>query len=262
MLFSQVLDSLALEDGAWAAAVPEDWLQGRSVFGGMQVALALRAMRSLVPAELPLRVIQTTFVGPVSAGTVRGRAHVLRTGKNTMHVEARIVENGQTSALLVGVFGRGRPSKAEVVARAPSFSPQEPIDFPFVPGLSASFAQHVTIRWLSGTPLLSGTTQPPHAVIEIGLDDRAPTNEGHVAAIADVIPPLALSMLTERAPGSSVTWTLEMLTDRFDGLPLKGWRVYADMRAGHEGYTSQSVLVCAPDGTPAALGHQTMVIFG
>ncbi len=47
-------------------------------------------------------------------------------------------------------------------------------------------------------------------------------------------------MLTERAPGSSVTWTLEMLTDRIDGLPLKGWRVHADLRAGHEGYTSQS----------------------
>ena len=57
--FSEVLASMRPQpDGTLKVVVPEDWLQGRSVFGGLQMALAGRAMRSVLPADrrdLPLR---------------------------------------------------------------------------------------------------------------------------------------------------------------------------------------------------------------
>ena len=83
MLFSQVLDSLAIQNGVGSATVPADWMQGRSVFGGLQSALALRAMRAFVAAEVPLRALQTTFIAPVS-GAVTLEARVLRTGKSVV----------------------------------------------------------------------------------------------------------------------------------------------------------------------------------
>ena len=136
MLFSQVLDALARRDGGWTASAPADWMQGRSMFGGLQSAIALRAMREVVPADLPLRVLQTTFIAPV-AGPVGVASRVLRAGKGTTHAEARLVDGDQITTLVVGVFGRGRPSKAEVAPKLAAEPPgaQEPLEFPFRPGL-------------------------------------------------------------------------------------------------------------------------------
>src|ERR1700722_15736503 len=263
MLLSEVLGSLGRRDGACTIAAPADWMQGRSVFGGLQSALALRAMRGLVPAELPLRVLQTTFIAPV-AGAVEIHAQVLRAGKGTTHAEARLVEGRQRTTLVVGVFGQGRPSKAEGLPPPPAPDPEShgAIDFPFVPGVTPAFAQHFKMRWLSGPALFTGTTRAPKALIEVSLPDDAPASEAHVVAIADAIPPLALAMLTQPAPGSSVTWTLELLVDRFDDLPLSGWQVEAEVRAGRNGYTSQSSTIFAPGGRAVAMSHQSMVVFG
>ena len=101
-----------------------------------------------------------------------------------------------------------------------------------------------------------------HAVTEVGLKDTARTGEEHVVAIADAIPPIALSLLDSPVPGSSMTWTLEMICDRLDELPLTGWRLDAEVTAGRDGYTSQSVMVWGPGGVPVALSRQCMVIFG
>ena len=266
MLFSEVLGSLSRReqgDGPWTVSVPDDWLQGRSIFGGLQSALALRAMRDLVPADRPLRVLQTTFVAPV-AGAVDVHAQVLRAGKGTTHAEARIVAGGQTTTLVVGIFGRGRPSKAEVAPPPAPVPPreQEPFVFPFIPGLSPTFAQHFAMRFLSGPIPFSGTRSPPKWVVDVSLKDRAATSEGHVVAIGDAIPPAAFAMLSQPALGSSLTWTLEMLADRYDALPLDGWKVHAEVRAAHNGYTSQLATIFAPDGQAAAMSHQSMVVFG
>ena len=43
--------------------VPEDWLQGRTLFGGLQAVVGLAAMRTLAPAA-PLRSLQVTFLAP------------------------------------------------------------------------------------------------------------------------------------------------------------------------------------------------------
>ena len=65
--FSRVLASItSASEGALQVVVPPDWLQGRTVFGGMQMAIAVRGMRAAMPADaraLPLRSVQMTFVG-------------------------------------------------------------------------------------------------------------------------------------------------------------------------------------------------------
>ena len=73
---------------------------------------------------------------------------------------------------------------------------------------------------------------------------------------------IALNMLTAPVNGSSLTWMVEFLRDRYDDLPATGWRVDAELVAARDGYLNQSLSLWAPDGTPAALGRQTMTIFG
>jgi acyl-CoA thioesterase len=258
--FSEILDAGAVNDGVWSTTVGEDWLQGRSLFGGIQAALALRAMRRLVPRDVPLRVLQTTFVAPVPAGRVAVVARVLRTGKNVTQVEARIVDKSETAALCVGVFGQARTSRVEVVPEAEVVG-DEVGDENQTPPLVA-FAQHFDLRRLRGDRLISGSRRRD-AVLETGMKDGGATvTEEHVVAIADAPPPLALAFLETPAFGSSVTWTLEMLDVRVSELSLDGWQLHIDLAAARDGYTSQSVLVCAAGGRPVALSRQSMVVFG
>jgi acyl-CoA thioesterase len=262
MLYTQLLDALVMKDGAGTVHVPPDWMQGRSTFGGLQSALALRAMRAVVPADVPIRALQTTFIAPIG-GTVNVEARLLRSGKNVTHAEARIVEGGQTLAIVIGVFGRARASVVEVVPHPPAFTPgSSPLEIPHIDGLTPAFLQHFKMKWLAGVPPYSGVRDATRAVFEVSMDDGPTANESHVVAMGDAIPPLALSMLSQPAPGSSATWTLEFLTDRFDAMPLKGWRVYGELVAGRDGYTSQSAKICAPAGHVVALSQQTMTVFG
>jgi hypothetical protein len=64
-----------------------------------------------------------------------------------------------------------------------------------------------------------------------------------VLVFADFIPPIALSMFAVPTPGSSLTWMLELLRDRYDDLGLDDWRVDAELIAARDGYTNQSVML-------------------
>ena len=258
--YSVLMSRVEGSAGEARVTVPDDWLQGRTLFGGLQSAIALKAMRSL-GIEAPLRSLQTVFVGPVGGGVVQARARVLRSGKNTTHVEARIVDGDQTLCLVVGVFGMARDSAVKVPFRQPAIQPSaRPIDMRYIPGVAPAFTQHFKARWVRGGIPFSGMTDP-EAVIELGLRDAGPASEYHVVAMADFIPPIALSFLKERAPAASLTWMLELLTEDVSALPLEGWRMDAHLTAGHSGYTHQSLELWGPGGLPVALGRQTMVVF-
>lgn len=248
------------QPGQAALDVTPDWLQGRTVFGGLQAAIALRAMRTLVPGT-PLRTLQGTFLAPVPEGTVTARAQVLRTGRSATHVEARLVDGEQALAVLVGVFGTARDSAVRRQPQPAAAPAGRPIDFPFVPGLTPAFTQHFKVRWLQGLPPYTGDTRTDH-LLEVGLRDAGPVTEGHVLALADFIPPVALSHLKQPAFGSTLTWMIELLADRFDGLALDAWRIEAQLTSARDGYTGQSVQVYAPGGAPIAHSRQSMVVFG
>jgi acyl-coenzyme A thioesterase PaaI-like protein len=257
---SQLLRRATRAAGRVELDVPADWMQGRSVFGGLQVAVALEAMRTCVPSTV-LRTLQATFVAPVAEGVVEARARVLRHGKNATHVEARLVRGNETLAIVIGVFGQARTSKAARVPQRPEVSIEEPLELTYVPGLLPAFTQHFAAQWLRGALPFSG--QPDHEqVVVVGMKDDGPVTDGHVVAIADFIPPVALSHLDAPAPGSTLTWMLEFLCDDVKDQPLHGWRVDAQLIAARDGYTSQAVTVWAPDGSPAALSRQSMLVFG
>lgn len=258
--WSQLLADTRVQAGVASLDVTADWMQGRTVFGGLQAAVALRAMRSLVP-DVPLRTLQGTFLAPVSQGALTARAQVLRTGKSATHVVARIVDGEATLALLVGVFGTARASKVAIDPRQPAVEAAKPIEFGFIPGVTPEFTRHFNVRWLRGLPPYTGDTQTDH-VLEVGLRDAGPVTESHVLAIADFIPPVALSHLRGPATGSTLTWMIELLAQRFDTLGTERWRIDAQLAAARDGYTSQSVMVWGPRGEPVAMSRQSMVVFG
>ena len=258
--FSALLSRIETAAGEARVDVPEDWLQGRTLFGGLQAAIGLAAMRTVVP-DSPLRSLQVTFVAPVPGGRVEARARVLRSGKNATHAEARIVDGDTTLAWMVGVFGRARDSAIRVVPVQPPIDAARPIEIRYREGVVPAFTQHFKARWLRGGPPYTGSTERDN-VIELGMRDAAPASEMHVLAMADFIPPITLSFLREPVAAASLTWMLEILRDDVSGYALEGWRMDAHVFAADAGYTHQSLELWAPDGSAVALGRQTMVVFG
>lgn len=240
-------------------AVGDDWMQGRSVFGGLQAAVALRAMRSLVP-DVPLRALQMTFVAPVGPRDLRASARVLRAGKNVTQVEARVGTDDDTLALVVAVFGAPRDS---IVRR--ELAPRPPVPagspVPFLAGVWPSFVQHFDMVLIDGAPPFADA-RIDRAVYRLGLRDSGNTSESHLLAFADLMPPVAMSWMPQPVPGSSVTWMLEILDPAFEAEPLDGWCVDARMIAARDGYTNQSTTIYAPSGTAVALSRQSMMVFG
>lgn len=260
MILSELIKTFVIRPGEVSLRIPSDWMQGRSVFGGLQGGVALQAMRTLVP-DMPLRTLQATFMSPMQGDTLTARASVLRAGKNTMHVEARLVEGEQTLGVVIAVFGVGRPSVVNRTMTQPVVDAQSVRPFRYVPGVTPPFTQFFSASWLRGGFPFTGSDQP-ESIVQLGMHDDGVSTELHVLALADFIPPVGLSMLSEPAAGSTLTWMLEFLTPEISGLPLSGWRVDAEMQAAAEGYTSQTVTLWGPAAQPIALSRQSMVIFG
>ena len=258
--YSVLMSRVAARDGESSVDVPDDWLQGRTLFGGLQAALAFAAMRSLVPG-VPLRSLQAAFLAPVPGGPVRARARVLRSGKSATHVESRIVDGDNTLALFFAVFGLARPSAVTLRPQQPVVTPEKPFDMPYIEGVTPGFTQHFKARWIRGGGPFSGNTNPEN-VIELAMRDSGSATEYHLLAMADFIPPIALAFLKDRVAAASLTWMLEPLVESVDGMALDGWRVDAQMMAAHAGYTNQSTVLWGPGGVPVALGRQSMVVFG
>lgn len=258
---STLLEQSTIRPGELVCDVPDDWMQGRSVYGGLQLALAAAAMRSLVGPELALRSTQMTFVGPVGS-SVRITAEVARSGRNVTHVLARIHDPaGGTAAFVTGVFGLARSSQVELALPGPAEYPESGPAVPWLPGITPNCTQHFAVRMLEGGLLFGGALQP-RAAYAIDLHDPGPVTELTALLLADYAPPLGLTALSAFAPGSTVTWAVELLETDFSRLGPTGWRLDAELRTARDGYTTQVATLWGAGGVPVAIGHQCMMVFG
>lgn len=263
MIHSELLASLRATDGGWQLELGDDWLQGRTTFGGIQAALCVRALRDLVPAELPLRSLQTTFVAPVPSGPIRLEGRVLRTGGSTVHAECRIVDGEQTLCLVVAIFGKSRASELTISPQQPDADlPADPKrEAPYIEGLTPAFTQHFVMRWSHGGFPFKGASEP-FTCIHVRHREPQTLDETHLIALADTVPSPGLSVLKKRAIASSMTWTLELFDQRTDFAFDAFWRMDTEVSVGADGYLGQSAQLWTPDGRLAALSRQSVVVFG
>ena len=272
--FGEALGALAVDGDGWTTVIPRTWANGRTVFGGLQVALSARAMRGALTARLgpgrgdtaalPLRSLQTTFVAPVAAGVpVALRAEFLRSGRSATHARCDLLQDGKVACTTVAVFGAARPSRVTLDIARPDIAidPESLSDMPYLPGIMPEFLQHLQLRWGVGRPPYSGHDQP-HSSIFARMRDADCEAEEVLIALADSIPTPALSMLDKLAPATSINWMLELIGDpRL--LDREQWSLIGtDVRAGADGYLSQTSVLWGPGGHAFSVSHQSVAIFG
>ncbi len=282
--FSELLDhpiqpapQLGLQGCIFEAPMTHDWTQGRGAFGGIQGAIAARAMRAAVGPDLPLRALQMTFVAAIPAGPTRAEAWVVRRGRNITHVQCHLHAGAEVAGVLVGVYGASRPSQAVLGMPIPEdLRPFETLkEVPFTPGRMPEFLRHYQQRWAGGARMFSASPPRPtrmwarlrEAVPELSPDVPSSAlspelREASLVALADLPPSPVLSMLDHSAPGASLTWLLEFPVDPMQFDPAQWVLIQTDSRYAGQGYNSQTARLWTRDGQAVGVSHQTTAIFG
>lgn len=251
--------------------VSPDWQQGRTTFGGVLSALAVQAMRDVCGSDWPLRALQTNFVGPVSPGRFDVEVVLLRQGKNIRQVQARVLQADeagveQVGGVLLGVFGAARTSTLPHLRpdhHPVAKDPDSAFLWPFVPGITPAFTQHLEFRQAEGGMPFTGSDEW-HSRTHVRL--RAPEgidNELQSVLMADAGPTPALAQLNGFAPASSVSWALELRPVALStGSDTGFWRMDKDALATGDGYVNEKTTLWTPDGQLAALGYQVVAVYG
>jgi acyl-CoA thioesterase len=259
---SSILHSAQATDGAWAYTTDDSWLQGRSLFGGLQAAIAVDAMQKLQDPMPPLRTLQATLCAPISGPQVQVQTRLLRAGKNTLQCAADFIEGETLIASFVGIFGQARESALTQTAQALTPAAEQGMTFPFIPKITPAFIQHFEAELLAGHfPFTGGGGTQQQ--LRLSLKDADTTaGAAQVLALADFPPPLALSHFRKPVPGSTLTWMLNLVQPELARFDLQNWITDVHLEAGADGYTHQSVRLYGPDRSLVALSRQCMVVFG
>jgi acyl-CoA thioesterase len=256
---TQILDALEpMPDAtAWRGTIPDDWLQGRTAYGGLSAAIALHcAMRS--DADLPpLRSAQVSFVGPLS-GPITVTTHRLRRGKNAAFVQADIESEAGLGLRCTFVFMRAIESEVDYqTTTIPDFPRPSSDDQTFKGNHHVAFTRNFEFldrregaelkpaEWLRWTRLNERD----------GLDPMV-----ELLAIGDCLPPAALRLLGRNVPMSSLTWILNVLGPT-PATEEGWWLLRSNADYARAGSSSQVMGVWNANGELVAEQMQSVALF-
>ncbi|MBC3943521.1 thioesterase family protein [Sphingomonas albertensis] len=252
----QAIDALEPTEGGWRGTVPENWLQGRTAYGGFSAALALHAAQKS-DVDLPrLRSAQVSFIGPLS-GDITIRTELLRRGRNAAFVQADVTSEAGLGLRATFVFMRAVESRVDhQTGSAPDFRMPEPD--------TQTFRGHSAVAFSRNFDLLDrrdDSVGPAEWLRWVRLAERDGLDPMvELVAIADCLPPAALKLLGGPAPLSSMTWLLNILGPQpvtHDGW----WLLRATTDYTKDGSSSQQMAIWNAYGTPVAEQMQSVAIF-
>ena len=259
----QILAAFTVSDATYSASINADWLQGRTVFGGLVAALADQAMRDLLPEPRALRALQIAYIGPNAEGRIDFKPNILRHGKAVTLATCNAYSAGQLTMTATAMYGAARssqlalrPSSASIATR-----PEQLADVARHDNLP-SFTRHYQQRWARGAPLFSRADDSRMSVYVRYRDEPvARLQPAHALALMDAIPSPALALLGTPSPASTLSWTLEIVDPQFDFAVDEWWRLDAEVDAAVDGYVTHTSHVVNPAGHVAAISRQVVVVY-
>ena len=266
MLFADVMQQFkAGQADELLIEVPEQWGQGRAVFGGMASALALAHLITELPAQIPLRSVSVSFVAPLNAGPATVSRRVLRQGKSVIQAMVEITQQDQVALVLLASFGAARSSSSQIVSEtAPAF-PEKALVMP-KQGPVPEFTTHFDYQIKRGVmPFSGGTAKELGGLIRFAEGKSTAVGVLELLALVDAWPPVSLTLLNQPAPASSLTWTIEFIQPHqkadTQACTTDWWTYLASIEHGADGYHHIEAKLWQPDGQLAAISRQTVTVF-
>jgi len=253
---AEILAGAVRTDAGFTTAIPSDWMQRRTAYGGLSAALALQAAIESEPDLPPLRSAQIAFIGPL-AGDVTVTATKLRRGRNAAFIQSDVVSEAGLGLRATFVFMAPLQSSIahDTAARATEAPPAAdaalytgPDDF-FTGNFNFHDRRDGTgpAEWLRWARLRARD----------GLDPFV-----ELMAIGDALPPAAFKLIEQQqTPLSSLNWQINFQTAApatTDGW----WLLHANADTAHHGYSTQRMTIWNAAGEPIAEAMQGVAIFG
>jgi acyl-CoA thioesterase len=256
----QTVESLVQERDDFVIEAPDQWAQGRTLYGGMTAALSYSAIKRALGDLGLLRSAQFTFVGPAS-GRLRLRSNLLRRGRFSAIVNADCWNEEGMAARSIFVFGDARESQV-----AHDFTPK--VDVP--PPESCEpfhkttkplkgFLSKFEFRLASGARLFEPNERPEFAIWARFRDIDGCDPVTALLALADALPCAAMVSFPKPAAVSTMTWSVDLHQPLVGS---DGWHLlWSVSESTAEGYSLQDMRVYDQDGAPLASGRQVVAIF-
>ena len=252
----QIIDTLEPIEGGWRGAIPDNWLQGRTAYGGLSSAIALHAAQKSDRNLPPLRSALVAFIGPLS-GDVVIRASRLRRGRNAAFVQVDVESEAGLGLRATFVF---MGPVASTVDHRQGGAPNFPTPGPE----TQTYRGHSGVSFSHNFELLDRrdeTVGPAEWLRWVRLNDREGLDPMvELIAVADCLPPAALKLIGGPAPVSSMTWQLNLL-DPAPRTTDGWWLLRAATDYAKDGSSSQTMAIWNAEGSPVADQMQSVAIF-
>lgn len=258
--FAALMSGVRRTGDEWVATVGEDWLQGRTIYGGLSAALCHEAAVRHFPDLPPLRAAQFAFAAPAS-GKLRMRPLEMRRGRSTAFIGVDLYGESGVATRATFCFGAARPSALRHSAVPTLAVPPPDKSRPFFDGKPPlNFMQHFEWRRAGGHLPLSRASDPTMLLWLRHRDEAARPSVGAMLALADAPPPAAIVLFSAFAPISTMTWSIDLHADAIT--TDDGWflvRTTADTVA--DGYSGQAMTVWNAAGQPLMTSRQSVAVF-
>lgn len=257
-----IFSELMSEAATGAVTITDDWMQGRTTYGGLSAALCYAVARKHKPEGMTLRSAQIAFVGP-AGGPVTLSAEILRQGKSSCFVSADVRSAKGVATRATFVFGSKRESNVAIdtLPKMPDIGgPEDVPNFFGEAGVGPQFTQNFDMLLAAGGHPMAGLDV---ADMSLWMRHRDEGAKGMLAllAIGDAPPPAAMATFTEPKMISSMNWSIEFLTEA--PVTENGWYLARHTcPQAADGYCVQDMTMWNRSGVPMMIGRQTVAIFG
>ena len=258
MTFEQIT-SFSEKNGRLSGEVPEEWTQGRTAFGGVLAAAAIRAMKTEIAPDRSLRHFSAQFVA-AATGELEMEVTTLASGGSMSSCQAVVCSAGGPCTVVLASFGSKRPSAKPVEAeRFDLVAPDSLEQFPYIEGVTPNFTRFIDYRYSEGGYPFSGQSEA-----KLGGYCRHKTAAGSpeeaVIGLLDAWPPAVLPLLDKPSPASTVSWSAH-LYDPPAHQPGDWWYYLGETIRYRDGYATTVARLFAPDGRLVAWSEQLVSVY-
>ncbi|WP_440958335.1 thioesterase family protein [Oceanicaulis sp. LC35] len=242
--------------------VPDQWKQGRTVYGGLTAGLCLQAALPHANGR-PLRSAMISFVGP-SAGALTVDAEKLREGRTACSVRTRL--SGEAGIGVESVFTFAGERESAYLMEPPlmperAVAPDDATETLTFPVGAPVFTRNFDFIWAGGGVPFSQSDKPVIRMWARHADPDARNMPIALLTLGDALAPALAPLLSAPTPLSSMTWMVDILTD--EPKTRDGWWLL-ESRADHVrgGFSTQDMSIWNTDGACVAKGRQMVTVFG
>lgn len=259
MTIASLLAPITGQPGPARLAHAQDWMQGRTLYGGASALVAYTMATRAFPDLPPLRSAQIGFVAPVGE-EIALTAEIVRQGRNVTQVRSEILSEGKVALTAFWLFATGREANALHPADPPADWPGLPEDnAPAMQQGAPSFIAHnFDIRYGQAKGVDHGATVRRWARLT-EAHDLDPVAK--LVLMGDVMPPGAMRIMQRPGPISSINWSFNVLDPQ--SMSPEGWYLAENAsQFAADGYSSERLRMWDSTGRQVLDGMQCVAVFG